>query len=122
MSTALWKRFQRYLCRVSSLELALDVSRMRFEDSFIERMADPLQSAFAAMDALERGAIANPDESRMVGHYWLRAPELAPSPEIAREIRKTIADVKSFATAVHGGAIRPPTSPRFTRVLSIGIG
>jgi glucose-6-phosphate isomerase len=122
MSTALWKRFQRYLCRVSSLELSLDVSRMRFEDSFIERMADPLQGAFAAMDALERGAIANPDENRMVGHYWLRAPDLAPSSEIAREIRETIADVKSFATAVHGGAIRPPTSPRFTRVLSIGIG
>jgi len=30
------------------------------------------------MEALEGGAIANPDEGRMVGHYWLRAPERAP--------------------------------------------
>ena len=33
------------------------------------------------MDALEKGAIANPDEDRMVGHYWLRAaPHMAPTP------------------------------------------
>ncbi len=28
------------------------------------------QDAFTAMDALERGAIANPDENRMVGRKW----------------------------------------------------
>src|SRR5437870_9458 len=123
MSTPiLWKRFQHYLCQVPALGLALDVSRMRFEDGFLERMAAPLRRAFEAMDALERGAIANPDEKRMVGHYWLRAPDLAPSPKIAGEIRKTVADVKAFAAAVHGGTIRPPTSPRFVRVLCIGIG
>src|SRR5262249_32256239 len=102
--------------------LTLDISRMRFEDGFLDRMAAPLQRAFEAMDALERGAIANPDENRRVGHYWLRAPGLAPSPEIAGEIRKTVADVKAFAAAVHDGTIRPPSSPRFVRVLSIGIG
>jgi glucose-6-phosphate isomerase len=58
----------------------------------------------------------------MVGHYWLRAPDLAPSREIAAEIRKTVVDVKSFAATVHDGAIRPPSAPRFKRVLSIGIG
>jgi glucose-6-phosphate isomerase len=30
------------------------------------------------------GALANPDEGRMVGHYWLRAPELAPDPPSRR--------------------------------------
>src|SRR6059058_5335980 len=99
----LWKRFQQYLCQVPALGLTLDVSRMRFEDDFLDRMAAPLQRAFEAMDALERGAVANPDEKRMVGHYWLRAPNLAPSPEIASEIRKTVADVKAFAAAVHDG-------------------
>ena len=123
MSTpVLWRRYQQYLCRVPALGLTLDVSRMRFEDDFLERMAPPLRRAFEAMDALERGAIANPDEKRMVGHYWLRAPDLAPSPEIASEIRKTVADVKVFAAAVHDGTIRPPSSSRFVRVLSIGIG
>ena len=30
------------------------------------------------MEALEAGEIANQDEGRQVGHYWLRSPELAP--------------------------------------------
>jgi glucose-6-phosphate isomerase len=95
---------------------------MQFPDDFLERMAQPIARAFQAMDELERGAIANPDENRMVGHYWLRAPELAPTPEIADEIRKTVADVEAFAADVHRAAIRPPAAPRFTRVLSVGIG
>src|SRR5919201_2301863 len=118
----LWKRYQQYLGRVPALGLTLDVSRMRFEDGFLDRMAAPMQRAFEAMDALERGAIANPDENRRVGHYWLRAPGLAPSPEMAGEIRKAVADVKAFAAAVHDGTIRTPTGTRFARVLSIGIG
>ena len=118
----LWQRYQRHLCRIPALDLALDVSRMRFEDDFIERMSPTLNGAFDAMDALEKGAIANPDENRMVGHYWLRNPDLAPSAEIAAEIRGTIADIKSFASGVHGGGIRPPAAARFTRVLCIGIG
>src|SRR5439155_19251481 len=123
MSTPiLWKRFQHYLCQVPALGLALDVSRMRFEDGFLERMAAPMQRAFEAMDALERGAIANPDEKRMVGHYWLRAPDLAPSPGIAADIRNTVAEVKRFAGAVHDGTIRTPSAMRFLPVLSIGIG
>jgi glucose-6-phosphate isomerase len=95
---------------------------MQFDDGFLDRMSAPLERSFEAMDALERGAIANPDENRMVGHYWLRTPELAPSPEIAAEIRKTVAEVKAFAAAVHEGAIRTPAGTRFARVLSIGIG
>ena len=58
----LWKRFQEYACHVPALGLTLDISRMRFEDGFFDRMASPMQHAFKSMDALERGAIANPDE------------------------------------------------------------
>jgi glucose-6-phosphate isomerase len=123
MSTPkLWKRYKQYLCQVPALGLALDVSRMRFDDRFLERMAPSMRQAFEAMDALERGAIANPDERRMVGHYWLRAPDLAPSREITTEIRKAVEDVKTFAAAVHGGTFRPASAARFSRVLSIGIG
>ncbi len=118
----LWKRHQQYRCQIPALGLTLDVSRMRFDDAFLSRMEPAMQSAFSAMDALERGAIANPDEQRMVGHYWLRTPELAPKPEIAAEIRKTLQDLKSFAARVHSGSIRPPSAPRFTRVLVVGIG
>jgi glucose-6-phosphate isomerase len=118
----LWQRYQRHLCRIPALELTLDVSRMGFKDGFIESMGPALSAAFDAMEALEKGAIANPDENRMVGHYWLRNPDLAPTAEIAAEIRKTIAEIKSFASGVHGGRIRPPSAARFTRVLCIGIG
>jgi glucose-6-phosphate isomerase len=102
-STKLWQRYQRYLCPIQSLGIALDISRMRFEDRLFEQMGPALRDAFEAMDSLERGAIANPDEKRMVGHYWLRAPDLAPRPEIAAQIRATLADIKSFAAAVHTG-------------------
>ncbi len=118
----LWKRHREYLCRVPALGLTLDISRMRFKAEFLQEMAAPMRDALERMDALERGAVANPDEQRMVGHYWLRAPELAPTPQIAFEISKTIADVKAFASAVHSGSIRPPKASRFGRVLSIGIG
>ena len=121
-SRILWQRHKRYLCRVPALGLALDISRMRFDDRFFERMAPSMRQAFAAMDALERGAIANPDENRMVGHYWIRNPDLAPTQEIRAEIRKTVQDVKAFAQAVHGSTVRPPSAARFTRLLSIGIG
>src|SRR5262249_42186734 len=108
----LWKRYQQYLCEVPALGLTLDVSRMRFEDGFLEGMILPLRQAFGAMDELERGATANPDEKRMVGHYWLRAPGLAPSAEIAAQIRKTVSDVKAFVAAVHDGAIGTPAGRR----------
>ncbi len=123
MSTPLmWQRFRQYRCEVPALGLALDVSRMRFEDGFMDRMAPALARAFDDMDALERGAIANPDENRMVGHYWLRAPDRAPGTEIAAEIRDTLARIKTFAASIHAGRVRPPAAARFNRVLAIGIG
>jgi glucose-6-phosphate isomerase len=102
--------------------MALDISRMRFDDGFFECMAPAMRDAFDAMDDLERGAIANPDEKRMVGHYWLRKPDLASAKEIANEIRKTVEDIKTFTSRIHGGAIKPTSAARFARVLSIGIG
>jgi glucose-6-phosphate isomerase len=116
-----WQRYQRYLCSVPGIGLTLDVSHVRFDEDFLERMAPAMQRAFEAMEALEDGAIANPDESRMVGHYWLRAPDLAPTPEIAAEIRRTVNDVKAFAKSVHAGPIKQRIG-NFTGVLSIGIG
>jgi len=93
----------------------LDVRRMGIPESFTTSMDPPLRRALQEMGELERGAIANPDEGRMVGHYWLRAPELAPSKEIAEEIRGTLARVLSFADDLHRGN-------RFENYLLIGIG
>ena len=110
----LWKRFQQHLSRISSLGLTLDISRMRFEDDFLDRMAAPMQQGFEAMNALERGAIANPDERRMVGHCWLRAPDLASSPEIAAEINHPTR-LPYRPTARSKRAISPPTARASTR-------
>src|ERR1700716_4476043 len=97
----LWKRYRQYLCRVDSLNLTLDISRMHFDEGFLSSMEPAVQRAFADTDALESGAIANPDEKRMVGHYWLRAPMLAPTKDIAREITGTGQSIKQFAADVH---------------------
>src|SRR4029079_13976168 len=105
--TQLWQRYQRYLSRIPAPGLTLDVSRMGFADGALDHLDPAMDAAFREMDALEKGAIANPDENRMVGHYWLRNPDLAPTPEIAAEIRKTVADVKALAADVHGGRGRP---------------
>jgi len=117
----LWRRFQKYYSEFPSLGLALDLSRMNFPDNYFEMMAPRMQSAFRATTDLERGAIANPDENRMVGHYWLRTPALAPSLEIRREIERTVVDIKSFASDVHKGVVRG-TNARFRHLLLIGIG
>ncbi|WP_337173953.1 glucose-6-phosphate isomerase [Paludisphaera sp.] len=122
MNADLWKRFRSSLCHVPALDVSLDVSRMAIDDAAVGRMRPAFDKAFAAMDALEEGAIANPDEGRMVGHYWLRAPELAPTPEISAEIRDALAAARDFAAKVHSGAVKPERKPKFTRILSIGIG
>src|SRR5208283_2753621 len=69
----------------------------------------------------EHGAIANPDEKRMAGHYWLRNPALAPTAAIRREIEGALLAVKDFARQVHAGAIRGQRGP-FKNLLVIGIG
>jgi glucose-6-phosphate isomerase len=116
-----WTRFQTYYYQNPELGFALDVSRIPFPDTFLESMEQPMQRAFAAMFALEKGAIANPDEDRMVGHYWLRAPQLAPTKEIALEISSTVTSIRAFAAQVHEGKVAGPKGP-FTQLLVIGIG
>jgi glucose-6-phosphate isomerase len=95
---------------------------MNFDEAFLSQMEPKMQKAFSAMDELEKGAIANPDEKRMVGHYWLRAANLAPTKEIAKEVTDTLADIKQFSADVHSGKIKTPGAAKFTRILSIGIG
>lgn len=95
---------------------------MKFPDDFFETMQPKIEKAFLAMQALESGAIANPTEKRMVGHYWLRNPALAPTPEIRAEIEETVKRIKTFATDVHAGKIAAESGRPFKHVLLIGIG
>jgi glucose-6-phosphate isomerase len=117
-----WSRFKTHYYQNSELGLALDISRIPFPEGFLTAKEPAMQQAFADMAALEKGAIANPDENRMVGHYWLRAPQLAPSPALAKEISDTLAAIKAFAADVHAGKILGSTGKKFTQLLVIGIG
>ena len=112
---SLWDRYQQYFLRHAATDFALDISRMRFADDFFAKMEPLAQRAFAAMADLERGGIANPDEGRMVGHYWLRAPQLAPTPELTAEVTNGNAAIREFVARIHAGG-------KFTDVLLIGIG
>lgn len=119
--SAAWNRYCKYLLTDQDLGFTLDISRVRFEDSDLAPLTPRMQQALQAMQALENGSIANPDEKRMVGHYWLRAPELAPTPEITAEIRETRDAINRFAEAVHEGEISSPDG-EFQYLLVIGIG
>jgi glucose-6-phosphate isomerase len=122
MSSSLWPRFQEYFLTYNDLGFSIDVSRMRFSDDFFEQMEPRVKAAFTAMQELEAGAIANPDEGRMVGHYWLRAPELAPNDQVRAEITETNSKIRQFAADVHNGSIGNARGERFRRLLLIGIG
>jgi glucose-6-phosphate isomerase len=121
-SQELWQRYQDWLYYHNDLELYLDVSRMRFDTSFVNALKPKFDKAFKDIEALEGGAIANPDENHMVGHYWLRDPDRAPKAEIKKEIIETLEQIDCFAQNIHSGKIRPPQASRFTDLLSIGIG
>ncbi|MBT1076660.1 glucose-6-phosphate isomerase [Geobacter grbiciae] len=121
-NTLLWNRYQSHLFHDPESGLMLDISRMNFADGFLASMEPAIQKAFAEMGELEGGAIANPDEGRMVGHYWLRSPDLSPTDEIAAEIGETVQQIREFAAAVHGGSIAAPDGRPFRKLLVVGIG
>jgi glucose-6-phosphate isomerase len=117
----LFARFRAHLHHDAALGLSIDVSRVQFAPGFFEAMEPRVSAALTAMAALEKGAVANPDEGRMVGHYWLRAPELAPG-DLGDAVRTTLARIHAFAARVHDGRIRPQRRARFENVLVVGIG
>src|SRR5881227_2908479 len=118
---SLWQRFQRYFLRYNDIGFAIDISRMRFADDFLQSMGARAQKAFSEMRQVQAGAIANPNERRMVGHYWLRNPGLAPSASLLWDIEETNARIKKFAAEIHAGDIAPATG-KFRHLLLIGIG
>lgn len=120
MST--WTRFTQNSYHNASLGFALDYSRIPFPDTFLAAQEPAVRRAYAAMRELERGAIANPDENRMVGHYWLRASKLAPTAELTKAIDDSLAQIRAFTADVHAGRLLGSTGKKFTQLLVVGIG
>ncbi len=121
-STSLWPRFQEHFLRYVDLGVSLDISRMSFPDDFLTSMEDRIDRAYKNMAALEAGEIVNPDENRMVGHYWLRDASLAPTDALRADVEETKSAILHFASEVHGGTVRAANGEKFTDLLSIGIG
>ena len=93
---SLWQRFCALLWHDASLGFWLDASRMGLDQSQVEGLAGPMAGAFAAMARLEEGAIANADEGRQVGHYWLRNPQLAPDAAAGARIAAEVDQLEAF--------------------------
>ncbi|MEL7061269.1 MAG: glucose-6-phosphate isomerase [Acidobacteriota bacterium] len=117
-----WQAFRSLFFAEPELGLSLDLSAMRLADDAFDRLADPFARAFDDMAQLEAGAIANPDEGRQVGHYWLRAPATAPEPAMRQAIEETLDRVEAFAREIHRGERTAANNELFSDLLLIGIG
>jgi glucose-6-phosphate isomerase len=120
-ATSSWARFQARYFNFPEIKLSLDLSRMSFDDAYLQNMARPMRRVFSAMRKLEAGAIANPDERRQVGHYWLRDPQRAPTPTIRKAIVDTRESIINFVKNVHSGSIQGQKG-KFDQFVVIGIG
>ncbi len=121
-SLELWDRYRAWLLDEPEFGFRIDVSRAGLPPDYPDRMEGAMASAFDAMERLEEGEIANPDESRMVGHYWLRDPGMAPDAGITEEILSTNEAIRTFVDRVHSGAVKPQSRDRFLNLLLCGIG
>ncbi len=121
-SSTSWERFKNNNRYYPEVGFALDFSRMNFPAGFLAGMMEKVEASFAAMEELEKGAIANPDEGRMVGHYWLRNEALAPDQQLQNTIRNTQTIIINFVRSVHTGKVLAPSGKPFTDVILVGIG
>ena len=103
------------------LGFSADFRLVGFPEDYTEQQSELTDKALASMQELESGALSNPDEGRMVGHYWLRNPGLAPSAEISDSITESLKKVKDCSQNVRKGILTSPNGP-FTDLLVIGIG
>jgi len=92
--------------------VSLDLRWMGLHADLEAHLALPIARMWRDLEATERGDVVNLDERRRVGHYWLRAPELAPAP-LGDVVRASWAQLEE--TLAH-------LAERFSRVLVIGIG
>ena len=118
----LWERFCALLWHDEALGFWLDASRMALSPDVLTSLQPRFEQAFAAMAALEKGGIANGDEQRQVGHYWLRNPQLAPDPAVTEELRQQRQAMVDFAQGVLEGSVSTAPGQTFTDVVWIGIG
>ena len=98
--------------RHPDLGIQLDLRRMGLEERHAQ---SPLVGqAYDALKVLEAGGVVNESEGRQVGHYWLRAPSMAP-PGLAERIRTDRIEMREFGSSIREGGY-------FQQLLLLGIG
>ncbi len=117
-----WSRFCELLWYNDDIGMSLDISRMNIDSKDLDSLQPRFTKAFDAMERLENGSIANIDENRQVGHYWLRNPDKAPNANISQRINAEIRLVEDFGNKILSGKTKSPNGKPFTDVLWIGIG
>ncbi len=121
MDTATMDSYLRWRVTLDEPAIELDLADAGLDDADPELFAQ-LERAIEAMHTLEGGSVANPDEGRQVGHYWLRDPELAPTPEIRAAITSMWAQVDDIAKRVRSGALSAADGGPFREALLVGVG
>lgn len=111
-----------FLLETGASQFLVDLSRMGLSETQTEHYREVLQKALQAMVELEAGSVANPDEGRQVGHYWLRNFALAPSVGVADSIRDCVARIEEFSAGVRDGSIGNGRGESFLDVVLVGIG
>tara|TARA_Y100001968_G_scaffold333593_1_gene397466 strand:- start:6068 stop:7666 length:1599 start_codon:yes stop_codon:yes gene_type:complete len=117
-----WERFCDLLWFDDQLGFWLDISRMSIKKEDFDIYETGFKNCFNAIQDLEGGSIANRDENRQVGHYWLRNPNLVQNEKIKNNIIDQIQSIKSFGNKVLQGQITNDNNESFTDILWIGIG
>jgi len=117
-----WNRYCDLLFSDDSLGFWLDISRMDVEKNDFDIFKEMYSKAFDSLESLENGSIANIDEGRQVGHYWLRNPQIAPSKQISDSIANEIKDISKFGSSILNGEITNSEGKKYTDVFWIGIG
>jgi len=113
--------YRRWRIALDAPAIELDLADARLAEPDVADLAR-LQIALAAMARLEAGAIANPDEGRQVGHFWLRAPALAPDPAIGAAIEASWRQIDELAAHVRSGSLAAADGEPFRDLLLVGIG
>ena len=121
-TSSTWQNYQDSLTRYTELGFSIDTSRMDIPAKYADKLKTEINRAFTGIKKIEAGEIMNPDEGRMVGHYWLRNPELAPDETLKKQITEPLANLKGFAKKIHRGEITNAKGGRFENLLIIGIG
>ena len=94
--------------------IQLDFTYSNFTRTFCDDNKALIDAAFIELAQIEAGEIMNQTEQRMVGHYWLRDAELAPTAEIKAEIQSVNAEIEKLIAQLEGS--------KFKNILLIGIG